>query len=272
MSAALLDFHPFWRARGKCYPSSRTQITGASALKRREKLRWDGSENDAATGIILMAVMRRLAKEIGCFVLGVAHLGKNPEAGTRGAGSKEDAADVVWVCLGEKALSGSVTNTRMAVRKCRGGPQGQQYPFAPRIVAAPEPDEDGDPVTTLVIDWQPGRPGGAAVHAPTDPWEASCRRGDQMGRVLRLRDALTDALTEHGTELPIPPDGPTVRMVGLEFVRQQFYSRTPEDSDQRRKQFSRALDHAQQKQLIGVRDIDGAPHLWLCRVEDDPRG
>ena len=31
-------------------------------------------------------------------------------------------------CLGDKELSGNVINTRLAVRKNRGGQQGQEYP------------------------------------------------------------------------------------------------------------------------------------------------
>ena len=37
------------------------------------------------------------------------------------------------------------------------------------------------------------------------------------------------ALAEHGVELPIPPDGPVVRMVDQEMVREQFYMHTPAD-------------------------------------------
>ena len=37
--------------------------------------------------------------------------------------------------------------------KNRGGRQGQEYPFALRVVEAPEPDEDGEPVSTMVVDW-----------------------------------------------------------------------------------------------------------------------
>ena len=67
------------------------------------------------------------------------------EAGSRGASSKESASDLVLACLGDKSLSGSVSNTRLAVRKNRGGQQGQEHPFTLRVVEAPEPDEDGEP-------------------------------------------------------------------------------------------------------------------------------
>jgi len=128
-----------------------------------------------------MNVLRAVAQELGCFVLGIDHFGKNLEAGTRGASSKEASGDVVLACLGDKQLSGSVTNTRLAVRKHRGGKQGQEYPFQLRMVEAPEKDEDGDPITTLVVDWLPR----AAAEPPSksDIW-AQPRRQDQRTAVL----------------------------------------------------------------------------------------
>ena len=104
-----------------------------------------GAENDNAVGQAIMNVLKAVAQEIGCFVLGVDHFGKDQLAGTRGAASKESSGDLVLACLGNKELSGSVTNTRLAVRKHRGGQQGQEFPFVLRAVEAPEPDEDGEP-------------------------------------------------------------------------------------------------------------------------------
>ena len=106
------------------------------------------------------------------------------------------------------------------MRKNRGGQQGQEYPFALRVVEAPEPDEDGEPITTMVVDWQPNAPGGNRPEP--DPW-AECRRQDQRTAVLRLKRVLMDILADRGVDLPIPPDGPTVRMVDQEIVREQFY-------------------------------------------------
>jgi hypothetical protein len=53
-----------------------------------------------------MNVLKTVAQTLGCFVLAVDHFGKNLEAGTRGAYSKESAGDLVLACLGEKELSG----------------------------------------------------------------------------------------------------------------------------------------------------------------------
>jgi hypothetical protein len=114
-----------------------------------------GDESDPSTGQAVMNVIKAVAQAIGCFVLGVDHFGKNLDAGTRSASSTEAAGDLVLACLGNKELSGSVTNTRLAVRKNRGGQQGKEHPYTLRMVEAPEPDEDGEPVTTMVVDWVP---------------------------------------------------------------------------------------------------------------------
>ena len=136
-----------------------------------------GDEYDNAVGQAVMSVLRTVAQELGCFVLGIDHFGKSLEAGTRGASSKESSGDVVLACLGDKQISGSVTNTRLAIRKHRGGQQGQEYPFSLRRVEAPEKDEDGDPITTMVVDWLPAGAAAAEASEP-DTW-AQPRRQDQ---------------------------------------------------------------------------------------------
>ena len=235
-----------------------------------------GDENDPAAAQAVMNVLKALAQALGCFVLGVDHFGKNVDAGTRGAGSKESASDLVLACLGDKSLSGSVTNTRLAVRKNRGGQQGQEFPFTLRVVEAPEPDEDGEPITTMVVDWQPSTPGGNQARPGPDPW-AQSRRQDQRTAVLRLKRVMMGAMAEHGVEREIPPDGPAVRMIDQEVVRGLFYAQTPADgtpkqkADFRRQQFNRALDWAEAQELIASHEIDDVVYLRLCshKPEDD---
>jgi hypothetical protein len=80
-------------------------------------------------------------------------------------------------------------------------------------------------------------------------------------------------LAEQGADLPIPPDGPVVRMVDQKIVRKQFYAATPAEgtADQqgrsRLQKFTRALDWAEQERLIGVEDINGTTFLWLSRPD-----
>jgi AAA domain len=232
-----------------------------------------GDEYDNAVGQAVMNVLKAVAQELKCFVLGIDHFGKSLEAGTRGASSKEASGDVVLACLGDKQLSGSVTNTRLAVRKHRGGKQGQEYPFRLRMVEAPEKDEDGEPITTMVVDWLP--PGTApASSAPDDPW-AKPKRQDQRTAALRLKRVLMTILAEQGVDLPIPPDGPVVRMVDQKLVRKAFYACTPAEGTPeqmgrfRRQKFLAALDWAEQQQLIGAGEVNEVSYLWLARLEPE---
>lgn len=201
-----------------------------------------------------MRVLKDVAERLSCFVLGVDHYGKNMDAGLKGSVAKETQGDLVLVCLGERERSGRVVNTRLAVRKCRGGVQGQEFPFTTRVVEHPEKDEDGEAITTLVIDWQPVPPGGAQPQAEPDPW-AQGRRQEQRTAALRLKRVLMGILADQGVELPIPPDGPVVRMVAQKIVQKEFYTHTPADGspEQKRKirhqQFSRALAWAEDKQI-----------------------
>ena len=220
-----------------------------------------------------MNVLKAVAQELKCFVLGIDHFGKNLEAGTRGASSKEASGDVVLAILGDKQISGSVTNTRLAVRKHRGGQQGQEYPFQLRVVEAPEKDEDGDPITTMVVDWLP--PGSAqAAPAPDDPW-AKPKRQDQRTAVLRLKRVLMAILVEQGVDLPIERDGPIVRMVDQKLVRKAFYACTPaEEAAQqtrqaRHAQFKAALAWAEMERLIGIGEVAEIPYVWLAKPEED---
>jgi hypothetical protein len=249
-------------------------LIGIDTIAACAGYRQAGDEYDNAVGQAVMNALKTVAQELKCFVLGIDHFGKNLEAGTRGASSKEASGDVVLACLGDKQLSGSVTNTRLAVRKHRGGQQGLEYPFSLRMVETPEKDEDGDAITTMVIDWLP--PGSVqAAPAPDDPW-AKPKRQDQRTAALRLKRVLMTILAEQGVDLPIPPDGPVVRMIDQKLVRKAFYTCTPTEegtpkqkTEFRRKRFSRALDWAEDEELIGVSEIDGATYLWLRPMSQD---
>jgi len=235
-----------------------------------------GAENDSAVVTAVMRVLKDTAERLSCFVLGVDHYGKNIDAGLKGSVAKETQGDLILACLGEREHSGRVVNTRLAIRKCRSGPQGQEFPFTTRVVKHPEKDEDGEAITTLVIDWQPVPPGGAQPQPKPDLW-AQSRRQDQRTAVLRLKRVLMSILADQGVDLPIPPDGPVVRMVDKETVRERFFAGTPADGTAMQKrqfkyqQFKRALDYAEDHQLIGIGEIGKVTYIWLARldIEDD---
>ena len=225
-----------------------------------------GAENDSAVGQQVMRVLRQAAEATDSFWCGIDHFGKNIDHGTRGSSSKEAAADLVLACLGQRELSGRVRNLRLAVRKCRGGPSGREFPFSMREVTHPQPDEEGNAITTLVVDWT--APAVAPAGPGPDPWEGE-RRTDARQAMLLLKRVLMAKLAEHGVELEPTTGGPTMRGIDQELVREEFYQQTPADGterqkkDFRRKRLARTISRAIEKRLIGMREIGGVTYLWL---------
>jgi hypothetical protein len=218
-------------------------------------------ENDNAEAQRAMNVFTALSRQFKCLVIPVDHFGKLAETGTRGGSAKEGSVDAILAVLGDKDLSGNVTNPRMAVRKVRGAQTGTEIPFGVRVVNAGV-DSDGSAETTLVIDW---RPESAAVKAPRERWPPS---------LCVFRDALVGVLLDHGAERRPFPDGPLVRCVDRETVRSEFYRRCVVDGDTetkrqeaRKKQYQRALQMAQVRKLIGVVVEGDATMVWLCSNE-----
>lgn len=106
-----------------------------------------GDENDSTLARQVVGALAEASRETGALFLGVDHFGKAAETGTRGSSAKEGDCDAVLALLGDKNISGEVTNPRLAVRKRKSGPNGVEIPFRPKIVQA------GEDETTLVIDW-----------------------------------------------------------------------------------------------------------------------
>jgi hypothetical protein len=68
-------------------------------------------------------------------------------------------------------------------------------------------------------------------------------------------------LAERGVDLPIAPNGPVVRMVDQEIVRNEFYAQTASDGTPEQKNW------AEEQELIGIREIKGLIYFWLSRPE-----
>src|SRR5262249_486587 len=123
-------------------------------------------------------------------------------------------------------------------------------------------------ITTLVIQWgaqqQTAKPG-------PDPWQED-RKTETRQAMLLLKRVMMARLAEAGAKLPLEP---TVRGIDREIVRAEFYAPTPVDGTEaqkqqtRRKRFNRALERAQEKQLIGVREIGAITYLWLQLMQPD---
>jgi AAA domain len=221
-----------------------------------------GDENDAALAQLIMRRCAELSRRAGALVLGIDHFGKAAETGTRGSSAKEGRADVVLALLGDKAISGEVTNTRLAVRKNRAGPGGRELPFSVRSVDMGT-DPNGEPITSLVIEWS-GAP--AAPPAADKYWSKSLRL---------LRRILTTMLAANGKDVHPFPDGPLVRACDLMIVRTEFYKQyvVADGTDQqkaetRKKAFQRAIAAAQANGLVVTREAnDGTQFIWLAKPE-----
>src|SRR5262249_8448806 len=149
-----------------------------------------------------------LSRQTGAFVIGIDHFGKVVDTGTRGSINKESHADTVLALLADREINGSPTNTRLAIPKQRDAIAAIEIPFTPKIIGCGL-DEDGDWVTKTAIVWntQPVKPADAA-------WSKSLRL---------LRQVLMTMLVDAGVDVRPFADGPTVRAVNIETVRNEFY-------------------------------------------------
>ena len=224
-------------------------------------------ENSSAEGQHVMNVLSELSRHTGALILACDHFGKVAETGTRGTSAKEAAADVVLACLGDKEMAGKVKNLRMAVRKLRGGATGAETEFALRVVDLGQ-DEDGEPVTTCVIDWSP-----AVVAPPKRGRDAIWPKCTKP-----LLTALRYVMARRAEDRQPHPERPAVRTVRLDEVREEFDKREPIDGctrdrakalAARRQKFKRALDSAVEKNLVEVREIDEVSFIWFTNPADE---
>jgi hypothetical protein len=212
--------------------------------------------NSAAETQQVMNGLRGLSQKTGAFVLVVDHFGKNIEVGTKGSSNKEDASDLVLAMLADRDVGGSISNTRMKVRKLRNGKSGVEFPF--NLVEV----DLGDGETTCAIDWKPER---------DDHGKNTSSKGSWTKTLRIFRSAMETVVIERCRELfPYGNDGPKVHAVTLEQVRTEFVASYPADNeDQRardavkRSAFNRAMKDARERLLICSREIDGVDYLWL---------
>jgi 5S rRNA maturation endonuclease (ribonuclease M5) len=215
-------------------------------------------ENDNAEAQRALNVLADLAKRFECCCLGLDHFGKNAESGTRGGSAKEGAVDAVLALLGERTLGGKVSNSRLTIRKLRDGETGAEVAFVAKQVRLGD-DEDGEPVTTLAIEWQVGSEAPRKVR-----WSKG---------LATLRKSMMVVTVEKGQNVrPYGAEGPMVRAVDRDSLRTEYYANWAGDSETeeglanaRRQAFNRELRIAAVEGLIGVRD----KLIWLVAPEDE---
>ena len=126
-----------------------------------------GDENDATVcAVVLNDGLGGVRPWTKISAFGIDRFREGGGPGTRGGSPKEDNSDCILACLGDKDLCGAVKNTRVAVRKARGGEAGREYPFTVHKIETGGCDRKGRPNTTLTI-----RVGHASQSGNGSRWE-----------------------------------------------------------------------------------------------------
>jgi len=216
----------------------------------------EGGDSDTAASQKVMNAMSWLSRHSGALVVGVDHFGKIVDTGTRGSSAKEGAADAVLALIADREIGGVVKNTKLGMRKQRDGISGFEIPFTMKTVETGT-DEDGDPITAQVIEWQAPQ----QTAQKTDvKWTPSMQL---------LRRVLTTMLVDHGQTARPFFDGPEVRACKLDLVRAEFYRQHPADGtdkqkhEARRKAFARALRDAATRGVAMTREVGDAQLIWI---------
>jgi AAA domain len=212
-----------------------------------------GDDSDTAATQKTFNALRFVHKHTGAAVVVVDHFGKMVESGTRGSSNKEGNADAVLATLADKELNGTISNTRLAVRKQRDGRSGFEIPFAPQVVELGL-DEDGDPITAVVLDW--GAPRMAAGQA---------RKSKDL---VLLCTVLAETVAKKGFPFLPEPGGSMMQACHSDDLRDVFLGRRKKrrnaaaDSSAPRMAYQRALNSAVDRGLAGMRNHAGQCVVW----------
>jgi len=194
------------------------------------------NENDNAEIADVCKRLQRIDAETGAFCLGIHHAGKNQEAGARGASAWRANVDNVFACAADRSeLTGKCENRCLYLSKYRDGPEGFISGYDFKFIELGK-DEDGEPFSAPAI-------------IPTDSGSAELKKKPTKSQ--RVFDAaFNEAALEHGEQIQVRGDGPTVKSVDVQRVQHEFSRRwgTGEaDKDKRqdatRKAFKRCLQN-----------------------------
>ena len=216
-----------------------------------------GDDNDVAATQKAFTALRFVASHSGAFIALVDHYGKVLEAGTRGSSSKEGSADTVLATLAERDLEGAASNTRMAARKQRDGISGFELPFTPERVELGL-DDDGDPVTAVVLDW-----GKQRSERP--------KTGRKPKAFGLLCTVLAEVVADKGFAFQPDAGGPSVQACHRVDLVAAFNERchaegtVKQKRDRRSLAYRRAMKAATAVGLVGVRDTPGGEEVIYAK-------
>ena len=115
------------------------------------------NEDKAAQVQRVVSGLNQLSDATGALVIGVDHYGKDQQAGLRGSSAKRGHVETILACLVDKDKNDKTTNHHLKFEKIRDGEEGRIVPYRLKPVNCGV-DEDGDPISTCIIQWEPERP------------------------------------------------------------------------------------------------------------------
>lgn len=115
------------------------------------------NENMAAQVQRVALGLNKVSDEFGALSINVDHMGKDTDAGMRGTSAKRDCVDTILACFCDRENGDQPKNHRMQLLKVRDGEEGRVIPYRLEQVDMGM-DEDGEQVTTCVVQWELNRP------------------------------------------------------------------------------------------------------------------
>jgi hypothetical protein len=217
-------------------------------------------ETDNAEAARVCKVMRRIGEATGTIVVPIHHYGKNASVGLRGASAWRANADfVLSVMANIDPQTGGVSNRHLAIAKDRDGSQGPLTPFTLKWVELGV-DDGGDPWGSMVAVAE------LSNVKPSSQWPPS---------LSVFRQALIAALLDSGFEDRPFADGPAMKVADIKWVKNEFTKICHVDSEIEegrqeavRRKFSRKLNDAQQRKLVGVLVTDDRTLIWMVKAGD----
>ena len=217
-----------------------------------------GADENGSGMMTFVANATALANHFRCCVVIVHHVPLGDGERMRGHGSLHNGADAEILTQRKAGQLATV----LTVKKMKD----EESAFSltaqlDRIVIGL--DEDGDEVSTLVID---------RIDCGSEAKAGKPSTAIPPGRRL-LMDMVREAIDEAGEDFRSFPDGPMVRAVKDEAIRLRYYARIAERagpgedakklSARQRQAFNRAIAALLSAKDLVARDHDGARFIWL---------
>ena len=221
------------------------------------------SQNDAAEVTAVCKRLKQIGEKVKVFAFGVHHLGKDETRDAAGSFAWRANVDIMWsfIATGDR-VRGEVVRREFCISKTRDGIEGPVSDYRLDIVELGE-DEDGDPITSCVIDPVEAQPKAAKKTKPLSPAEKA------------FEDAFNECALAAPIKHKVDGDGPEVTAVDAEKLKAEFFKRHPSGKEAARKTWDRqngAPATLYKSGRYAFRNLDTQTLIWRCKPPGDDGG